>query len=43
MSNKKAFSSQNNYVTPEMEVIEIVMQNSLLVMSNEPTKENNLF
>lgn len=43
MSNKKAFSSQNNYVAPEVEVIEIAMQNSLLVMSNEPTKENNLF
>ncbi|MGM9790994.1 MAG: hypothetical protein ACI3Y4_01165 [Candidatus Cryptobacteroides sp.] len=43
MSSNKKYSAQIDYVTPEVEVIEIALKNSILVMSNEETSEEDLF
>ena len=43
MSSNKNYSAQIDYVTPQVEVIEIAIQSSLLSMSNEKVTEEELF
>ena len=43
MSRSKIISAHIDYVTPQVEVIEIAIQSSLLVMSNEKVTEEDLF